>query len=45
VWVKVRPNAATGGTTVEVAGLAKASGDDPKENVDELVKYLIGEAT
>jgi cytochrome c biogenesis protein len=45
VWVKVRPNAATGGTTVEVAGLAKASGDDPQENVDELVKYLIGETT
>lgn len=43
VWVKVRPDPETGGTTVEVAGLAKASGDDPKENVDELVKYLTGE--
>lgn len=43
VWVKVRPDPITGETRVEVAGLAKASGDDPKENVDELVQYLTGE--
>lgn len=43
VWIKVNPDSATGGSTVEVAGLAKASGDDPKENVDELVQYLTGE--
>lgn len=42
VWVKVRPSDSGSGTTVEVAGLAKASGDDPHENVDELVNVLTG---
>lgn len=43
VWVKVQSDGQGGGTIVEVAGLAKASGDDPQENVDHLVKYLTGE--
>lgn len=44
VWVKVAQDPDTGQTRVEVAGLAKASGDDPHENVDELVRYLRGES-
>jgi cytochrome c biogenesis protein len=44
VWVKARIDPATGQTTVEVAGLAKASGDDPQENIDQLVSFVTGES-
>lgn len=48
VWVKVAQRSGSDQTKVEqtkveVAGLAKASGDDPHENVDDLVRYLTGE--
>lgn len=46
VWVKVHPaNSADGSeqTKVEAAGLAKASGDDPTESVEELMAAALGE--
>ena len=44
VWVKARFDPGTGRTTVEVAGIAKASGDDPQENIDQLVGFVTGES-
>lgn len=46
VWVKVSPASASdtdGQTTVQVAGIAKASGDDATESVEEIVAAVMGE--